>query len=271
MAGAIFGQRGHAEVGPLRQRRLQQRAQKGVVDRDDRLAALALAERARQPHDQGDIDDGGGGIGRALDPDHRHRPRGGGALQGVPDRGLVEPVGEIEGVDAEPRQHVVNQVVGAAVEGPAVNKAVAGPNQGEQGRRDGRHAAVERRGVLGAVQGRQPGLDHRQIGMTQTAVDIGLRFAGQPQRALGLRAVEEGLVDILGLLGGAIDEGGGRIDRGFGGAVSRLRIIAVADRQGLQMQCDLVAHADAASSMNASARAQYQSTNRINSDSASGE
>ena len=38
-----------------------------------------------------------------------------------------------------------------------------------------------------------------------------------------------------------------------------------------QMQCDLVAHARPTSSMNASARAQYQSTNRINSDSASGE
>ena len=60
------------------------------------------------------------------------------------------------------------------------------------------------------------------------------------------QAIEERLVDVLGLLRGAIDEGGGGVDRRFGGALTRLRIIAVADRQGLQMQTGLVAHGGSA-------------------------
>ena len=124
-----------------------------------------------------------------------------------------------------------------------MHHGIARADMGEEERSDGGHAAVERRSRLSAVQRRKPRLHHGEIGMTEAAIDIGLGFPRQTFGAFRLRAVEEGLVDILGLPGRAIDEGGGGVDRRFGRPMPCGRIIAVGDGEGFQMQAGLVAHA----------------------------
>ena len=88
-----------------------------------------------------------------------------------------------------------------------MDDGVAGPNEGQQSGGDGRHARVEHRAIFAAVQGTEPSLDHRQVGMAKPTIDIGLGFTSDPPRAVGIGAVKEGLVDILGLLSRAIDKG----------------------------------------------------------------
>jgi hypothetical protein len=102
VAAEVLGRAVHHEVGAERERLLQHRAGKGVVDRDQRAVI------AGQRSEPGEVADPQQRVRRSLDPEQR-----GGLAQRLAHRGEIGRVDERR-VDAEPWQHLA-QLLGAAV------------------------------------------------------------------------------------------------------------------------------------------------------------
>ena len=103
---------------------------------------------------------------------------------------------------------------------------VAGPDEGQQQRRDRRHAARKSERVVGILPHRQPVLEDFLVGAVEARIDQALGAA----RALAGDAFEEALA------GGRVleHEGRGEEDRRLQRAFAELRIEAVAEHQGLR-------------------------------------
>ena len=229
VAAGIFGERRDAEVRTLLERLLQERAQEGVVDRHDRPAARAPAERVREAGDHRDVGDAGRRVRGRFDVD---QPDGAVIKCRIGrrrDPRLVEPVLDGEARNAEPRQRPVDEAVGSTIERAGVQQAVAGLEMSQQRRRDRRHAGREGGGILGAVERGQSRLQHREIGMVKPRVDVG-------GDTFGRRPLEISAVRLLGRSGRRVGESGrqhdGRLDRPIGAG----RVIAETDRQRVRVQ-----------------------------------
>ena len=225
MAAGVLRQRGHAEVGAVGERALHERSEEGVVDADQRPAALAAADVVGDGGEQRGVGDGGGRVRRRLRPDEADGPGGDRLIGGRLDRLAIGAVGEAEGADAEARQFLVHEGIGAAVDRPTMHERVAGRQLRQQHGGDRRHAGGEGGRCFGAVEGGEARLDHVEIGVAEAAVDVA---AGTV-----VDAVEEGDVQVLRRLRGWIDEGRRQVGRGLGRAVGGGRVVAVADRQRL--------------------------------------
>jgi hypothetical protein len=179
----------------------------------------------------GEIDEAVGRVGRRLDQDHGDPALGGGSLGDVAHLGDVEPVGEAEGRDAEGAHLVLQQGLGAAIERARMQDGVAGPQEGEAGRRDRRHAAGEDGAFLGLVPDRQAILEDFHVGVVEARIDQAGLLAG-----LGLAAARGQVEEVLALLGVLENEGRGQEDRRLQRALRHGRRIAEAHHQRLGME-----------------------------------
>ena len=192
MPAGVFRERRDAEIGAMLQRRLQEGAEEGVVDGDDRPLALRERDAVGEAADHGEVGDGAGGIGRALDHDERERPACHGGIRDGGHMRLIHAIGEAEDVHAHLGHVRMQQHVRAAIDRAAVHHGIAGTEQAHGNGRDRRHATGEKRAVLGAVERRDAGLRHDEVRMVEAGIDIAVLPA-----ALGDRAVEEGLMHRL--------------------------------------------------------------------------
>ena len=179
----------------------------GMDDGVDAVPGGADVDRGREGHVGGedgagvargvargaDVEDAQGGVGGEFDEDD---PCVGGKGR-APGAGVVR-VHE-GGGDAAPGQFVRQEGVGGAVEVGAGHDVVARFGAGEQGRRDGGHAAGQRQRVLGAFERGDRGRDGALVGVV--AVTAVLKV----DPVVGAGPVE----------GGAADDG---IDHGAAGA-----------------------------------------------------
>jgi hypothetical protein len=136
--------------------------------------------------------------------------------------------GEADAADAELRQHLVQQVLGAAVDGLTVHDPVAGPQEGQQRGRDGAHAAGEDERALRIIPQAQALLQHLQIRVVDARIDQPGLFA-RLRLAQPVRQLEERLA-ILGLLE---HERRCMEDRALERALGQQRVVAVAHHQRL--------------------------------------
>src|SRR6185437_1366230 len=114
------------------------------------------------------------------------------------------------------------------VQRPGVDDAVAGPNEGHQQGRDGRHAAGKSERVVGVFPQRQTVLENLLIGTVEPRIDQPFRASG----ALAGNALEESFA-----CRGALEhEGRGEEDRGLKRALAELRVEAIAEHQGLRAE-----------------------------------
>ncbi len=243
MPAAIFGQRGHAQIGAERDRALHHRTEQGVVDHHQRARTSARADRIGDGDDHRDVDDRGGRVGRALDDDQLERPLRQRRIHCRLDAGPVATIGKGGLAHAEPRHQRGIEPVGPAIDRPAEHHAVTGPQMRQRDGAVRRHAAVEHRRGFRAVQRRQPRLDHVKIGVAEPRIDM--------TRAtdLGAGAIEIGLMNILRLLRRGISEGRGHVDGRLGclGAVGGIITRADGERLGAPRGVVVPAHAAARS------------------------
>ncbi len=215
----------------MAQRMLKHRAEQGVVDGDRRPASLARGHCAGDLGHEAQIDEAARRIRRGLDQDEadralRHRLLGRG-----PDLRCVDAVDEADPGDAEGGERVADQRLGAAVERPAVQQHVARPQEGQQGRRDRRHAAGEDGAALGLVPYREAVLEDLEIGVVEAGIDEAGLLA-HTRSAAPAGDVEE----ILALLRRLEHEGRGEEDRRLQGALGQSRRVAVAHHQRFRVQ-----------------------------------
>ena len=238
VAATIFGQAGHAQIDPERDRALHQWPEQRVVDHHQRAQPGARANRVGNVHDQGDVDDRGGRVGRGLDHDQLERPERECFLDRRLDAGAVAPVGKFGMTDAEGGHQAGIEPVGAAIDRAAEHHAVAGAQMRKRDRRMRRHAAVEHGGGLGPVERRQSRLDHVEPGVAEPRIDM----TGTPD--FGAGALEIRLVNVFRLPGRGVSEGRGHIDGRLGGIGGARRIIARAhgERFGTPDGGCIVAH-----------------------------
>ena len=130
--------------------------------------------------------------------------------------------------DVEVRHGARQQRLRAAVERLGMQDDVAGPGEGQDGRRDRRHAGGEQHAGLRALVDREPVLDDLAVGMVEARIDE--TGAG----AFGWLLAPRGIVEeVAAFLGRAEHEGRGEEDRRLDRALRQHRVVAVAQHQGL--------------------------------------
>ena len=123
-------------------------------------------------------------------------------------------------LDAELRQGVGEEVIGAAIEGRSGDDVVAALANGEEGVGHRRHARGQGQAADAALQGRQPLFQHVAGGIHDAGVDVARHFEVEQVRP------------VLGVIEGV---GGGLVNRGGDGVGSRVRLKAGVDGQGLDL------------------------------------
>ena len=222
------------------ERLLIDRPEKGIVDRERRRRAGAVADIAPFLGDMGEIDETVGRIGRGLDENEADgaellRLREGG-IDGVP--GLVG--GKADRLDPPFGQQIEDQRLGAAIDRLRVDQHLAGLHMGHDATVDRCHARREDDRGLGILPQRQAILEHLHVGIVEARIDEpgGL--------ALGrLAAPGDEIEEVLAVLGALEDEGGGEKDRRLQGAFGQRRIVAVAHHLGFGPE-DVIADGAAA-------------------------
>jgi hypothetical protein len=167
VAADILGQRVDRQVGAVRERRLEDRAEQRIVAGDDRPGALAGSDLIGDASHQRDVDERVHRIRRRLDEDHGHAAARERALRRAPDVTLVETVLEADAANIETREAAVDEHLGAAVERKAVQDRVPGSHIGENGRGDRGHAGREDEAVLRLLIDGQPILDDLEVRMIE--------------------------------------------------------------------------------------------------------
>ena len=227
-------QRIEHQVGPMVERALPDRAEERVVDRHDGIAfAGGMGPGDFDTHL--DVDEVVGGVGRRLQVHHAQGRAGGFGGQPLLDLRPRLAGTELDGDDAELGERVLNEVVGAAIEGTGMEDDLPGTNVRQERIGDRRHAAVEDEGGLGFIPQGEAILEDLQIRVVHPAVDESGLLA-LPQF---LEAVGEG-EEVLAGFGTRERERGGLEDRALHRALGPLRLVAVAHHEALRPQPMLV-------------------------------
>ena len=213
------------------QRLLVHRAEQRVVDGDRRPVALLALDPVDRGGNRLQVDQTVGRVGRGLQHDQAdaalgHRIGGGGV-----DLGRIATVREADRLDAERRQLVADQGLGAAIERAAVQDGVAGPQERQHGGGDRGHAAGEHGRALGLVPDRETVLQDFEVRVVEARIDQP-RLLALVQLAPAGGEVEE----ILALLRGLEHESRGQEDRRLERTLGQGRRVAQAHHQGLGME-----------------------------------
>ncbi len=126
MPAHVLGQRVDDDVGAVRERPLEHRAEQGVVAHHHRALPLGRPDPVRRGVDQGEVHHGVERVGGGLDHDHADAAPRRRALSGPVDRRGARAVGEALGADPVRGEGAGEQRLGAAVERLAVQHDVPG-------------------------------------------------------------------------------------------------------------------------------------------------
>ncbi len=183
----------------------------------------------------GDIDQIVGRVGRGFDHEGGDaaawREAGARFGQAGGDFGGPRVGGEFHTGNAELRQHLHQQGLGAAIDRGVEEHRVAGAGDAEQGGGDGGHAAGEDERGLRPFPDGETVFEDFQIGVVETAIDQAGLFAGVEVAQAG-----DELEEFLAVLGGAEDEGAGLEDRHLDRAFREGGVVAEAHHQGFRVQ-----------------------------------
>ena len=135
---------------------------------------------------------------------------------------------ETDALYAKAGQDVVDKELSAAVNGVAVNNHVAGTEEAEQRRGDGRHAAAEHQTAFRLVPQRQPILKDFQVWVVESGIDEPGVFG----RTFFPKSIGK-LEKCLALLRRSKGEGRGLKDRTLNRAFRKAGVVTVAHHQGL--------------------------------------
>ena len=193
------------DVGAEVERLGEDRRAEDVVDDD--LGSGRVGQLAHG----GDVDELLHGVARRLE--EHGRGRLGERLAPLVE---VRAVDE-DGLDAPPRQDLVEDDEARAEEGPRGDDAVALTEQGRERDEDRRHAGARCEARLGALDLAQPLLEHRHGRVAVAGVDV---------------AVDVTLEGRLGILGRVVDEAGGQVE-GLGSLFETTAGEASSHREGV--------------------------------------
>ncbi len=226
-----LGRRLQHHVGTEQQRLLERRREQGVVDDDDRACRVAEARGG------GDVGELQGRVGGGLEEEQLGRPRECGL-----ERREIGSVDELR-LDAEARQHLLEEPHGAAVGDVGEHRAVAGGEERQRqhggGGKAGRVAGAVRR----PLERREPQLQrgHRRVARAAVGVplvlahrlaDVGGGLVDRDQDGAG-----RGVGDGAGVEGLGLERRRGRLDvlqRGEGGCHGEVscRSVDVTESEG---------------------------------------
>ena len=175
LAVDVLGRRIDDDVGAERERLLQERGRKDVVDDEEAAGAVG------QPCDLGEIDDLHRRVRRAF-----AEGEGGAAGECRLPGAEVAPVDE-HGLDAPARQEVGDDVVARAEQGPARHHLLTGAQSAEECGEHRRHAACGGAAGLRPFEQPQPFFEHRHRRVAITRIDIARALLGK--RRLGRRGI----------------------------------------------------------------------------------
>ena len=223
VAADKLGRRMNDNVGTVLQRTEQIRGAKGVID-DDRKAML-LGDLG----DGVDVGDIGVGIAKRLEVDDR-----GVVLDGTLDLSQVVRIDK-GSLDAKLGERVLQQVIGAAIDGLLGNHVVAGLGEGLQSVGDGgstrsdsetSHATLERGDAI---------LKDALSGVGQTAVDV--TGVGKTKAVSGVLGVTEHIAR------GLVDRHSAGVGCGVGALLANMKLQGV-ETKGVLGVVDELAHDD---------------------------
>jgi len=231
MPARIFGQAVNDQLGSLLDRLLPQRAQKGVVDGNGGFLLAREGRIARGTH-RLDIDQRIGRVGRAFQIDQRHLA----ALFGGQRLGLIHHAvnlvprrtrRKVEERDTKARQDARDQRFGRGIKRPRMHDHVILPDQRQQHRRNGGHAAGKDQTVIRLIPDRKPVLQYLLIGAVEARIDkaIGRTFA----------LAGDMFKKLLPRRRAFKSEGGGQENRRLQRAFGQGRIIAMPHHQGRRL------------------------------------
>ncbi len=228
----VFGGGVESDVGAELEGGLEGGAEEGVIDHDQR-AGFAGGGGGDGAGDVGHLE---GGVGGGFEQDDAAV---GGVLDGAVERGGIA-TGDGDAEQAPGFEELLDERLGAAVDGHGVDDGVAGAGVGHDGGHDGGHAGVEDGGGAGVgFERKHVGFDDFGVGVIEAGVDEVGRFAG-----FGLDAATEDGEGAFGGFGGIEDVGAGAEDRGTGGADRESRVEAGGQDGGRRVDFALlVAHA----------------------------
>ena len=198
----IFRERINREVRAVPERLLVHRPEQRVVHHHRRPIALFRADLVGRLSDRPEIDQAVRWIGRRLQHDQADAPFRQRLPHGRRDLAAVDPIRESHRRDSESRELIADQRLGATIERPAVQDRVARAQEGEQHRRDRRHAAREDGRAAGFIPDRKPIFQNLEIWIVEARVDQP-GFLARPRRPPPRGHIEE----VLALLSRLEDEG----------------------------------------------------------------
>jgi hypothetical protein len=210
---------------------LKDRTEQGVVANDDGATLLPRCHFIRDAPRQLDVDQGVEWIGWRFDHDNRYLPRRLRHGCGRAHRRLVGAIGEADRLDIVSRQRPRQECLRSSIERLRVKDHIARPGEGENRRRDRRHARRKEYARFSAFVGRQPILHDLAVRVIEPRIDQAA--SRSLRRLLAAGGVVE---EIAALLGGAKHERRGQEHRRLDRTLGEQRIVTVAQHQCLRMQ-----------------------------------